>query len=825
MKVFAGILIWIGASFSALGNNGNRVADRITPQVIQRGVETKVLLEGNRLENVIGILAYSEGVEFVRVEPADKLIEELTGKPPSQKPDQAVTLVLAVDQDCALGEHLFRVRTKETLSELLTVWISPYPCLREAFPGDRNHVVTLQETPEEKIQKVSKGTTVWGSFPGYTNFDQDIFRVDLKRGERLTAEMWGSCFSNPIDASMTLFGPDKQEITTVDDTVLRERDPFLSYIAEAEGAHYLSLHPFNDDENGEWSYALHLGGGKRPTLAYPMGGPAGTTLPVEMLGDVAGGYQNEIVLPEKAGLFEESIKDHRPEGSVIPVHLNVSPFGNVLEDSGSHGAEEKAQVYDGKLPVAFNGKIESEGEVDWFRFRARKGERYLVRTYAGTFGSPLDPVIAIKAAEGTESSLRLEGDDSSWADHDWCAHGKWRCKDLADPIVVFEADADGDYLLGVSDNQRLFSPEHIYRVEFQPALDRVWLQNTADYRESTDKRDAIVIHAGNSIERTYKLFAPPITRFNGEFDIVIKGLPKGVTYHAPRVSRKNRVIQMTFNAAPGTTPWAGFPEIELRPVGKGKKMDGGYRLVHSRIQGRGGLTSGFYRKTGRFALAVVAEAPLKLKVTEPSIGLAQNAFVDLNVTVERSQGFKGAVIVRALWVPDHVTSAPPLVIPARETSANYRLTASSRAEAGSFPLTLTAHEVDGTSISTGLGFHFVSSPLIDVSIVEPYLKITLERTAIERGKEGMIKGRIEHIRSVPSGTKATLINLPTGVTLLGDVAISPKMKEITFAVKTTSLALLGQAGGIACHITIPEKGQSVVQSTGVAVMRIDEERK
>jgi mannitol/fructose-specific phosphotransferase system IIA component (Ntr-type) len=51
------------------------------------------------------------------------------------------------------------------------------------------------------------------------------------------------------------------------------------------------------------------------------------------------------------------------------------------------------------------------------------------------------------------------------------------------------------------------------------------------------------------------------------------------------------------------------------------------------------------------------------------------------------------------------------------------------------------------------------------------------------------------------------------------------MKEITFAVKTTSLALLGQAGGIACHITIPEKGQSVVQSTGVAVMRIDEERK
>ena len=145
----------------------------------------------------------------------------------------------------------------------------------------------------------------------------------------------------------------------------------------------------------------------------------GSKLKVTMLGDVAGEYEEVIEMPKEAGLFEESMFEYRTEGSVIPVHLNGCDFDNVLEDGGAHGSEEKAQIYAGELPVAFNGKIESTGEVDWFRFRAKKGERYLVRTYAGTFGSALDPALIIKPAEGTESRVKLEGDDSTWLDHDF----------------------------------------------------------------------------------------------------------------------------------------------------------------------------------------------------------------------------------------------------------------------------------------------------------------------------------------------------------------------------------------------------------------------
>jgi len=816
------VFVLVAVVWMSVPANAQRLAEKITPQVVQRGSEAKVLLEGNYLENVEGILAYSPGIQFIRVEPPGD-VGKMSPVPTSTDPGKQVTLVLGIDDNAVVGEHLFRVRTKETLSEILTVWVSPFPCVREAHPftpGGVENADTL-----ESAQEIKLNTTYWGHFPGHSNFDEDFYRIDLKKGERLTVEVWGSCFSSPIDPSLTLYGPDKKPILMVDDTTLRESDPFFSYIATTTGTHYVAIHPFNDDENGLGHYAIHFTNGLRPTIAYPLGGQPGEKLKTTLYGDVEGNIDIDLQLPASVSPYEKSIISHAPKGSIIPLRFHVAGFPNILEAQGDHGREENAQHYNGSLPIAFNGKIEKEGETDWYRFSAKAGERYLVRSFAGTFGSPIDPYLKIKPAKGTESQIALEADDSTWLDHDWCSAGRWRCKDLADPIVVFEPDVDGDYLLGISDNQRLFGPDYAYRVEFQPARNRIWLQNTSDYRESIEKRDAIVVHAGSNIERTYNVLVPPITDFEGEFDIVIEGLPKGVTYLAPRASANSRIVQLIFSAAPETKPWAGFPEIKLRPVDKNSQLDGGYRYVHTRSIMRGGLASGFYRRTDRFALAVVGPAPLSVTVEKPDVGLALNAFVDLKINVGRSHGFDGAVVIRSRWTPEHILGAPPLTIPAGQSSAMYRVTASSRATPGSFPLTLTAHEESGTAISTGLGFHFVSSTPVNVEVVEPYLEITLARSAIERGTDGFIQGKIKHIRPLPAGTTATLTNLPTGVKLLNDVNITGETAEVSFSIRATSAALLGLAEDISCHVTVLEGGQAIVQSTGVATLRIDQERK
>ena len=37
------------------------------------------------------------------------------------------TLTLEIADDCRLGEHFFRLRTHENLSEMLSFWVSPFP--------------------------------------------------------------------------------------------------------------------------------------------------------------------------------------------------------------------------------------------------------------------------------------------------------------------------------------------------------------------------------------------------------------------------------------------------------------------------------------------------------------------------------------------------------------------------------------------------------------------------------------------------------------------------------------------------------------------------
>ena len=49
---------------------------------------------------------------------------------------------------------------------------------------------------------------------------------------------------------------------------------------------------------------------------------------------------------------------------------------------------DTATATDLPLPVAFNGVIEKDGDEDWFRFKAKKGDNYEIRAYARAVRSP-----------------------------------------------------------------------------------------------------------------------------------------------------------------------------------------------------------------------------------------------------------------------------------------------------------------------------------------------------------------------------------------------------------------------------------------------------
>ena len=803
-------------------------AGRINPQVGERGSETKAILIGGRLERIEEFVFYDEGIRVIDHRPLDEIPNDIHGDPREMPSGTAVELTLEIADDCRIGEHFFRLRTHENLSEMLSFWVTPFPCVAEEH--------WMHDKDDEgngtmaRAQPVELGTTVYGYHPGYSTMDNDFYSVELEKGQRLTIEVWSACFGFDFhggltDCAISVYGPGQgRRIAFSDDTSLRDMDPIVSFTAAEAGVYFVNIHQNMDFEGNLRHYAVHFSDAERPMITYPLGGEAGTELALTWI-DSDGKETSAIQqLPKQPGEFEKSIIDYRPTEAVIANRLQVARFPNLLEDGDEHFQPEDAQVYNGELPIALNGRIEHEGKTDWFRFHAKKGERYRVRTYAATLGSSLDARIFIRPAEGTESRIDITADDSRWIDHDWQGADKTSVmKDRMDPIAIFEPDADGDYLLGIEDAQRLFGPDYVYRVEIEPIVNRAFIYFPKDYRESPHKRDRLVVHRGNTTEHTLAVISGLGNNYRGGMEIYAEGLPKGVTFECPPLQPGQTLTQATLSATPDAEPWSDLIELKLRPTEEGADFRGSFVHNVPSTSRRGGYNV-VHNLSRRCGAAVVEEAPLRISVKQPKIALARNALLDLEVEVERSEGFEGGVTVYAAWTPPNVVTPPPLIIPAGETKGVFQLKANNSVESGVYPLTLTAHQEKGGSRSWGTGFHFVASPPIDLTISDPYLEITFERAAVERQKTGEIAASIKVIKPLPGEANATLIRLPSGVELVEPAIIKPGDEEVSFSIRATKDALIGQYQQIGCQITIQEEGQEIVQESGSGVLRIDEER-
>src|SRR5262249_34551038 len=132
----------------------------------------------------------------------------------------------------------------------------------------------------------------------------------------------------------------------------------------------------------------------------------------------------------------------------------------------------KATVVNEQLPVAFNGIIEKKGDVDFFKFTAKKGADYDVGVYARRLRSPLDSVLNIFDAKGNS----IAGNDDAGG---------------PDSYLRWKAPADGEFYLSVRDQLGRGGPTFTYRVEVHAVEPRItsWLPEMV--QNSNQERRAI----------------------------------------------------------------------------------------------------------------------------------------------------------------------------------------------------------------------------------------------------------------------------------------------------------------------------------------------
>ncbi|MBT5018955.1 MAG: peptidase, partial [Planctomicrobium sp.] len=378
MRIQLGLKTVLSLSLVLLTQVAFAAAPRFTnmsPRGAQRGTEIAVTLQGSNLEDAEELLVYDQGVEVVKFEhPEDE----------KQKGKQVIA-TLKLLEGCKLGTYRMRIRTRTGLSDLQNFYVTPYPVVAEKEPN------TEFTTP----QVIEKNVAVFGRID---REDVDYYAFDAKQGERLSVEVFGmrlgfSSSGNFFDPYIAIINEERFELAVSDDSALVWNDGVASIIAPKDGRYFVLVRDSSYNGDGRSYYFANIGNFPRPTAVIPSGGKPGEKLTVTFVGDVKGPITREVTLPADGNMdrFGLEVQD---EYGTAPTEqpFRLSSLDNFIEQEPNNDRNTATLA---AAPAACNGVISEPGDVDFFKFTAKKDQQFEVEVYARRSRSALDPVMYV----------------------------------------------------------------------------------------------------------------------------------------------------------------------------------------------------------------------------------------------------------------------------------------------------------------------------------------------------------------------------------------------------------------------------------------------
>jgi hypothetical protein len=739
------------------------------PQGVQRGVETKIVINGARLDDFEGFIFYSPGFTLKSIDKVDKNKVEAT---------------LAVAADVPLGGHMWRLRTKTGVSFMRQVMVGPYPSVEEKEPNndfDAPQIVSFNQTVEGVAN----------------NEDVDYFRINAKKGQRISLEIEGMRLGNiAFDPFVAVYDSKRFELASSDDTVLHRQDGFLSVVAPEDGDYIIQVREASYRGTGNSFYRLHIGNFRRPDVCYPSGGKIGATQKVKFIDHDGKSTEEEVKLPpvpdKDYTVFLKS--DPAPSGNI----MRASPFDSAFEAEPN---DDLATATNAGMvaPLAMNGIIEKPGDIDYFKFKLTKGQKVDFFAYAQSLGSPLDPVIAVFNPKGGG----VGGND------DGNAGGRRQ-----DSKFTYTAPEDGEYAISITDHLGRGGPNFVYRMEAEASLPEVVFSSPNFSVNDSHMRQFIAVPKGNRYATVVN-----VSRVNaaGDMTFNLPNLPAGVKLLTPKIPADQNSFPLLFEAD-AAAPLAGAAITpELKPVDANLKVTG--RLAQKFDMVRGGNVTYYDEQVEKLPVAVLDEVPYKLELVKPSVPLVANGQLDVKVKATRKEGFKAPIRVLMIWRPAGVNSQGEIEIPEGQTEATFSFDSNANITAGTYQLTVLGES------NAGNGIMYAASPYCELTLAPAYLTGTVPLTVIEQGKEGEFICKLE--QAVPFNGEATaqILGVPEGLTTT-PVKITKDTKEVIFKFKTTPEVAVGKQTTLFCQVQIPAAGGLVLHRiAGGTTLRIDPAKK
>ena len=122
------------ASTNELQAVQRRNIEVLTPRSGQRGANVTVVMQGLNIKDAREVLFYRPGIRAIAFENLPDLENGISLHHGGYVKEQ-VRCTFEIAEDCPLGEHPLRLRTKDTLTSVATFWVGPYPIIPELERG------------------------------------------------------------------------------------------------------------------------------------------------------------------------------------------------------------------------------------------------------------------------------------------------------------------------------------------------------------------------------------------------------------------------------------------------------------------------------------------------------------------------------------------------------------------------------------------------------------------------------------------------------------------------------------------------------------------
>ena len=637
----------------------------------QRGKTTEAVVTGTNLQGASAVRVSGPGVTAKVV---------LASKP------DTVKIAVTIAPDAEPGERDIRVATLGGVSNRYRFMIGALPEVNEVEPN----------TEPAQAQKLDAlPVLVNGQL---TEPDRDFFCVKVKAGETLVCSLQGrtllpyiaDAVPGWLDGCLTLYDAGGNEVAWVDDTALCP-DPVLVFKAPKDGDYLLEVRDILFRGRNTFLYRLTVG--VMPHLAYifPMGGQRGTATEVELHG----------VNLASATLKVTPRSDGGPVIAVGPPDCNSLPFavGEYPEVRESEPNDTAAQANRITVPVTVNGRTQRDGDNDYFRFAAKAGQVLSIDVRARRLGSPLDAIISLHNARGSELARVDDIVDPDPRQALLTHH--------ADPTLLYTFPAASDYVLRLKHVQTVGGEDYTYRLTIAPPHPDFALLVTPDNPRLT-KGDtaALTVHAVR------------FDGFGGEIAVALRNPPPGFQSSVAVIPAGQEQARLTVTDPPGGAPGL----VALTLVGTAP-INGAQ--AERTAQGYEEITQAFSLHhnvpTREILLAILEPSGLTLATTVTPgkvLEAAPGSEVPVTVKVVRHAGAKGPVNLTLDAPPPGVTlKGSPVVIPPDKAEATVTLVIAKDA-----PVGLRQNAILTGTLATGKENVTRLAPAVEIKAVAPAKK-------------------------------------------------------------------------------------------------------